>query len=85
MIYFLVTWIAWTCPGGILGGLVPAPVRPLACRAEPRFELYDPARRGRAQARVRELGPGAEMRRCRGLRCSDNLAQWNTELTFKGE
>lgn len=83
MIWFLVTWISWACPGGPLGGLVPAAARPAVCRPEPRFEVYDPALERRARARVRELGGGAELRRCRGLRCSGNLADWKTDVEFK--
>ncbi len=83
MTWILVAWISWTCPGGPISGLVPAAARPLVCRPAPRHELYDPARRPRAQARVRELGAGAELRVCRGLRCSDNLADWTTDVKFK--
>lgn len=83
MIWTAVLWISWTCPGGLLGGFVPAAARPLLCAPAPRLELYDPARRGRAEARVRDLGAGAEIRACRGLRCSSNLADWTTDVKFK--
>lgn len=82
MTWYLLTWLAWTCPGGPLGGLVPAPARPLVCRAEPRLELYDPARLERAKARTRELGCSAQLRRCRGLVCSSNMVSCETVMTF---
>lgn len=83
MIWTAVLWISWTCPGGPLSGFVPATARQLLCTSTPRFELYDPARLEAARRRVRELGAGAELRICRGLRCSSNLAEWKTDVKFK--
>ena len=96
MIYEL-SWVAYACAGvvkvlGVSFAIASAP--PAAhpamaaiglCRAEARVERYDPARLELARRRVRELGAGAVLRSCRGVRCTDNLAQWITELTFKGE
>jgi len=96
LIYEL-SWIAYVCAGSvkILGvsfalASAPAAAHPAMaaiglCRAETRVEHFDPARLELAKRRARELGAGAELKACRGVRCSDNLAQWNTELTFKGE
>jgi hypothetical protein len=80
--WLLVTWIVWACPGGPLAGFWPASAKPLLCKPTPGVEPYDPARRSRAEARVRELGPGADLLSCRGGRCR-SLARWSTELTFE--
>lgn len=94
MIYEI-RWVAYVCAGSmkILGLTIPFVTAPPAahpamaviglCRAEARIERFDPARLERARGRAHELGAGAELRVCRGVQCSDNLAQWITELTFK--
>lgn len=96
MIYEL-SWVAYVCAGvfkvfGFTIAVASAPPEAhpaLAaiglCRAEARVEHYDPARLEHSRRRVRELGAGASLRKCIGVRCGDNLAQWSTELTFKKE
>lgn len=96
MIYEL-SWVAYACAGvfkvfGLsiaVASAPPAAYPTLAavglCRAEARVERFDPARLELSRRRVRELGDGAVLRRCRGVRCGDNLARWSTELTFKEE
>lgn len=94
MIYEL-TWVAYACAGAVrvlglsfaVASAPPAAHPAMAaiglCRAEARVERYDPARLEHARRRVRDLGAGAVLKRCRGVQCGDNLAQWSTELTFK--
>lgn len=80
MIWFAVLWISWTCPGGPASRLIPAALRPAVCAPAPAWERF--SRRGYAEYRVRELGAGSRLYACRGLRCSDNLADW-TDVKFK--
>ncbi|MDD5302044.1 MAG: hypothetical protein PHS14_02960 [Elusimicrobia bacterium] len=94
MIYEI-RWVAYTCAGvfRVLGlsftiASAPAAAHPALaaiglCRAEARVERYDPARLERARDRARDLGAGAQLLSCRGLRCSDNLADWKTDVKFK--
>ncbi len=51
----LVALLAWHCPGGWFGGLVPPAVQPLVCKAEVQVEAYEDVGRGRR--RLAELGP----------------------------
>lgn len=54
---FLVTWVYWTCPGGIFGGLVPDKLRPLVCHADAGAEVFQDS--DKAEARIKTLGPDA--------------------------
>ena len=78
MSYYLVAWIAFSCPGGLLSGLIPGAARPLVCSREARVELIP--RKADAERKVRELGPGAASRLwwCRGLKCSDVKVSWES-------
>lgn len=63
MSWYLVTWIAWACPGDILskvtGGLPPK-VRPLICEERVESEAF--SRRDIAERKVDELGAEARPR-----------------------
>lgn len=83
MRWILLTFVHWACPGGPLAGYWPSAARPLICRAEPRREIYDPRQLDRARARVRELGPGAVLERCQGLRCEPEKVTWRTIVEFE--
>lgn len=95
LLIYELRWVAYACVGSIkvLGVSIslispPAAAQPALaaigiCRARAVVERYDPARLDLAKRRARELGVGAELRACRGVPCTDNLAQWSTELTFK--
>ena len=75
MTWFLVLSIGMTCPGGLLSGLIPAAARPYVCSREPRAEIF--TRQADAHRRVRELGPGARLLACRGLRCEERRVSWS--------
>lgn len=90
MSFWVVAWLAWTCPRAPigLGWLVPATpswARPIVCSCEPRGEVVQT--RGEAVRRARELGSGAaprlqwcEARAGRALRCWDRPVSWREEL-----
>ena len=84
MTWFLVTWITWSCPGGLLSGLVPAAARPLVCAPEVKREPYD--KLARAQDRVRAIGPGAaaSIDQVRGLRLKSQDVTWTQTVNFGG-
>jgi len=83
MTWFLVSFLAYNCPGGWFGGLVPEAVRPLVCKPEIRTEPYD--RLWRAQARVKALGPAAlpRLTRVKGLRLAGLPVIWTQEVRFE--
>lgn len=82
MTWYLVAWVAWSCPGGWLGSLaVPAAARPLVCRAEPRYLVT--ANREHARRQVRAEGPSAALSRCRALRCTPQPVTWTTVAQFE--
>jgi hypothetical protein len=82
MTSFLVAWVAWTCPGGWFGGLVPAQARPLVCQPTAKVEPYD--RLERARKRVVELGKDSapKLIEVRGLRHTELPVTWVTEARF---
>ncbi len=71
---YVALWLATSCPGGWLSGLIPNAVKPLICAQEQAFRLYDPARRKEAEAHVRAT-PGASLHACRGSECR-RLSRW---------
>lgn len=81
MIFWLVASISWACPGGWFGGFIPAAVKPLACQGAPQVEHFE--RLDKAEARIRELGPGSTLIACRGLRFKTVPITWVTEPVFK--
>lgn len=76
MTYWLILHLTYACPGGWLGGAIPAAVRPYVCSQRPAHEFA--GHRAEAVRRVRELGPGARTRLywCRGLRCWERAVRW---------
>lgn len=80
MTWYLVAWVSWTCPGGMLSGIWPAAARPLICA--PHAEDMLCSRRADAERKVRELGPGAGVRlfAFRGLRGREIDLTWSTKL-----
>lgn len=85
MTWYLVVAVAWNCPGGWFAPIVPPPLRPLVCAPAAALDRYDPAQRGRAEARVRAAGPSTKFYRCDARRCREIEVRWSTEATFKGE
>lgn len=85
MIWYLILFVGYSCPGGILGGLIPDAARPLICRQEAKQEIYDPARFEKAKARIRELGESSVLFSCRGLKCKEIRVVWTTSARFEGE
>ncbi len=79
---YLVLWIAFSCPGGLLSGLIPAAARPYSCARAPRAEISP--REHDAHRRVRELGPGARLLACKGIRCSERRVTWEQVAAIEG-
>ena len=82
MTFYLVLWLGYSCPGGILSGFIPAAAKPLVCRSEAKYEMYDPARIEKAKSRIRELGPAAMFFSCRGFKCENVAVAWTTSCAF---
>lgn len=57
MYWFLVGWVAvWSCPGGLLGKVIPASDKPIVCQAAA-YAHEEFASRDDARKKVQELGP----------------------------
>lgn len=78
MTFYLVGAVAWTCPGGWFSGLVPAKLKPLICDSKVIVEPFD--RLARAQDRIDDLGQGASLIKCEGLRCRPLSIDWVSEI-----
>ena len=66
---------------------VPESARPAAaalgiCRPEVQIERI--ASRDHAERRIREIGPGARLRWCRGLKCQEKPVLWGQTLSVDG-
>ncbi len=83
MTWYLVLSIGLSCPGGMLSGFIPQAIRPYVCTREPRAEIIP--READAHARVRQIGPGARLMACRGLRCRDVRVEWSQVAKIGGE
>lgn len=82
MTWYLVSFLAYSCPGGWFEGLVPEQARPFVCKPEVRMEAYD--RLGRAQDRVKALGPSSLSRltTVKGLRLAPLKVEWKQIVEF---
>lgn len=85
MTTYVLSWIAFACPGGLLNGLWPAAIRPLVCQSKPQFQLYSITEYSRAKKRALELGEPAQLTLCRGTECEDPMIDWVKIAQFKGE
>ena len=83
MIWYLVTWISFACPGGLLAPAWPAAARPYVCARVTKHEIY--SRREDADRQVRSVGQAAApaMAWCRNLRCWDKTIEWKTTAEIK--
>jgi hypothetical protein len=78
MTYFIVLWLAYACPGGILSGIWPEVAKPLICAPELKVERFSD--RKQAESKIKDLGPMASSRIqwCKGLKCYDIKIQWES-------
>lgn len=91
MTFWEVSFIAWACAGdfGLIGlsiKAIPDSARPAAaalgiCRPEVQIERI--ASRNHAERRIKEIGPGARLRFCKGLKCWDKKISWKTTVDFE--
>ena len=81
MTFYAVAFVAWACPGGWFSGLVPPPLRPVVCQAQPQVEVVSSL--PLAEKRVRDVGPVSRLLRCAGLRCREVPVAWVTEPKFE--
>ncbi len=81
--WYLVTWIAFSCPGGWFSAAVPAAAQPYVCTRHPARLIT--SRREDASRQVRAVGQGAAptLAWCRGLRCWDKTIEWKTVAEIK--
>ena len=73
--YWIVTWIAFSCPGGLLAPVWPAAAKPFVCERVVHNERY--SRRSDAERQVRAVGSSARLAWCRNLKCWDKPIRWD--------
>jgi len=85
MTWFLVSWIAYSCPGGLFGKLVPEAVRPIVCELAVETEIHSDKQR--AYRAVAKAGCAARptISWCKGLKCHAKKVTCPTELHIEGE
>lgn len=95
MTAWAVAFTLWLCPGAIsvLGFSVPMvrlpdSLKPAlgavgACQAMPTVELYDPARKAAARARVLALGQPAQLYQVHGVKVGPSAVDWKTTAIIK--
>lgn len=79
--WYLITWISWSCPGGILSGLWPEQAKPLLCTPQPQLELE--TRPDQALKRLREHHP-ARVYVFNGLKRKELKVNVETHITAEG-
>ena len=62
MTFWIVSWMALSCPGGVLKGLIPTALRPIVCDSTPTSKTYESEQE--MLAKLRELGPKATAQAC---------------------
>lgn len=83
MTWLLVSWIGWTCPGGLLAGFWPSSAKPLVCQPKAETAIYTQG--AQAYRKVREIGPGARLQGYQGLKGRDIPIRWTTTAEIEGE
>lgn len=76
--WYLVAWMTWACPGGMLARFIPEPVKPVVCRpAETRSLMF--LKKDDAMETVQGLGPYAipTLHWCQTGRCYTRKIEWN--------
>lgn len=81
--WWLVAWISFSCPGGMLAPAWPAAARPFVCTRVTARAIY--SRREDADRQVRSVGQVAAptLSWCRNLRCWDKQIEWKTVAEIK--
>ena len=78
MQWFLVSWMALSCPGGALKGMIPKTLRPLVCDSIPASKLY--ASEMEALDKLREQGPTSSLQICHEVKglmaCTPAKVSW---------
>ncbi len=74
MTWWLVLWINTNCPGGLFSGFIPGFARPLLCSRQQDYSIF--SSQSLAVSKIREVGQGARLVECRGLRCSERRIIW---------
>jgi hypothetical protein len=78
VVFYLVSWIALSCPGGMLSGLIPAHARPIVCPGIPASVLF--VSEQDAMNALIKHGQGSTLQICNEtkglLRCEPAKLEW---------
>lgn len=76
MTYYLVAYLAWQCPGGLLSGFIPESLKPTVCHAAPRIEAFEKI--DLARKRIAQIGPQQSLQlvEVQGLRIKELPVTW---------
>ena len=85
MTWVLVTWLAYSCPGGPLGHLLPNALKPFACTQTVEVKVI--GNKKRAYHAVEKAGCAARPRIfwCKGLKCYEKKVECPVGLYIQGE
>ena len=83
MTVWIVVWLALSCPGGWLKGLIPGNLKPLICHSAPAFQLYKD--KEKALLKLKEQGAGSSIFMCResrdNIECLPIPVRWEPVVT----
>ncbi len=77
MKYFVVTWVSFKMPGGLLGKFIPKHLRPFLGEATPEWKKF--TKKKSACAHIRKIGQLANPR----LYWCENLKHWERDVDFE--
>ncbi len=82
MTFWIVTWVALVCPGGMLKGLIPSSLKPIVCDSTPTSQVYQ--KEILALERLADQGPRTSIQICNQtgdlIKCNQIPIQWEPVL-----
>ena len=83
MTYYLLTYLAFSCPG-FIGGVIPDTIKPMVCMQTSEAELIPSKKEAWKKAEALTLaGRSPRLYWCRGLKCSEKEISVNKSVTIK--
>jgi len=83
MKFYLVAYIALSCPGGPFARFIPESAKQFICSQK--IEIKITERKDKAYAMARKAGCDSVLLRCNGFRCRSRSITCSTKLVIEGE
>lgn len=84
MTFYLLTYLAFSCPGWFGGKLIPGPLRPMVCQQEARREFF--TSKAQAYRETEELActpANPKLELCKGFRCKEKKISCTTKIAIE--